>query len=99
MRSITYNNKTIRLIDHVYEPAEDSFLMVDALLAHISKGDRVLEIGCGSGIVSMFANDLASLVIATDLNPHALGCAKLNGITVLRTDLFAGIKSLLPVEQ
>ena len=92
MRSISYHNKTIRLIDHVYEPKEDSFLLVDALQAHMSKGDRILEVGCGSGIVSMFAVDNASLVIATDLNPYAVRCAKLNGITAIVGDLFAGIR-------
>jgi len=93
MRSITYHNKTIRLIDHVYEPAEDSFLMVDALQSHMSNGDRILEVGCGSGIVSMFAVDHASLVIATDLNPYAVKCTRLNGITALVSDLFFGIRS------
>jgi release factor glutamine methyltransferase len=92
MRSITYLNKTIRLIDHVYEPKEDSFLMVDALQAHMNKEDRILEVGCGSGIVSMFAVDNASLVIATDLNPYAVRCAKINGITSIVSDLFAGIR-------
>jgi release factor glutamine methyltransferase len=93
MITYTYHNKKIRLTPHVYEPAEDSYLVVDALVDHIRCGDRVLEIGCGCGIVSIFAGDFASLVVATDINPHAVRCAKLNGITTVRTDMFAGIKS------
>lgn len=74
----------------VYEPAEDSFLMIRAALAEIRKSDRVLEIGTGSGIVSMCLMDCAK-VVATDINPYAVKSARLNGVEVIRTDLFGGI--------
>jgi len=91
MTPITYRDKTIQLVPHVYEPAEDSFLLVDTLLENIQNGERVLEVGCGSGIVSVFASDIASSVVATDLNPHAVKCAAGNGVPVVRTDLYAGL--------
>ena len=93
MRSITYRNKTIYVIPHVYEPSEDSFLLVDAMLDTIHHGDRVLEVGCGSAIVSIFARDYASCIVATDINPHAVKCAWVNGIDAVRTDLISGIGS------
>jgi len=54
-------------------------------------GDRVLEVGTGSGIVSLFVSDIAK-VVATDINPHACENARLNGVNVVRTDLFSGIR-------
>ncbi|HEY3422242.1 MAG TPA: HemK2/MTQ2 family protein methyltransferase, partial [Methanocellaceae archaeon] len=56
-----------------------------------SPGDRALEVGTGSGIVSLFVGDIAKIT-ATDINPHACMNARLNGVSVVRTDLFSGIK-------
>lgn len=75
----------IRLVashPEVYEPCDDSFALVDALLA-----DRInllshnpslcVEIGCGSGYVItslglILQQSIYSHFIATDINPHAL---------------------------
>lgn len=87
---LQYRDKEIIILPKVYEPAEDSFLMVQAVLKEVQRSDRVLEIGTGSGIISMFIKDIAQ-VIATDISPQAVKCAKLNGIEVIRTSLFDGI--------
>ncbi|KIH46110.1 hypothetical protein ANCDUO_23840 [Ancylostoma duodenale] len=49
----------------VYEPAEDTFLLLDAIEKDIQKlrdisPEIVLEIGCGSGVVSTFVNQVCS---------------------------------------
>lgn len=66
--------------DKVYEPAEDSFLLLDALeqekdfINSTFKCPAVLEIGTGSGIVAAF---MASSIVkngytlASDINPFA----------------------------
>ncbi|WVQ93922.1 hypothetical protein IAU59_001000 [Kwoniella sp. CBS 9459] len=66
--------------EHIYEPAEDSFILLDAL--EIDAEDIrsftptvCVEIGAGSGIASAFLSNLIgrdeSLVLSTDINPYA----------------------------
>ena len=96
MVEIEYKNTRIKLgaSDLVYEPAEDSFLLADAALEEAEPGMHILEIGAGSGFVStvLKANVKGIRVLATEINPHAARCAKANGVEVIRTDLFRGLK-------
>lgn len=100
MVEIEYKNARVKLgeTDLVYEPAEDSFLLADAALEEAEPGMRVLEVGTGSGFVSavLRANLENVRIIATEINPHAARCAKENGVEVIRTDLFRGIKPRNP---
>ncbi|XP_071956311.1 methyltransferase N6AMT1-like isoform X1 [Antedon mediterranea] len=65
--------------EHVYEPAEDTFLLLDALqkdYAFIQKIRPTLciEVGCGSGTVTSFVSKLlgsSAHCLATDINGHA----------------------------
>ncbi|MCX6674633.1 MAG: class I SAM-dependent methyltransferase [Methanothrix sp.] len=80
--------------DHegVYQPAEDTYLLLRAALAEARPEDMVLEIGCGCGFVSQELAMKVKRIIATDINPHAVRAAKARGIDVVRADLFRGIK-------
>lgn len=82
--------------DEVYLPAEDTFLLLRAALSEACSEDLVLEIGCGSGLVSVELASKVRRITATDINPHAV-CATIaragaTEIDVVRTDLFSGIK-------
>ncbi len=96
---LSYLDSRINLAKDVYEPAEDSYLMIDTALSEIGKSSRalrILEIGTGSGIVSsmLMQNMPDHEYIATDISPHAVLCAKTNGLQVIRADLFAGLRGL-----
>ena len=93
MVEIKYKGACIQLADEVYDPAEDSYLLADAAISYARDGMHVLEIGTGTGFVSsvLLANVNVNLT-ATDINPHAARCAKSNGVEVIRTDMFDGVK-------
>ncbi|OWT40183.1 hypothetical protein J008_02329 [Cryptococcus neoformans] len=66
--------------EHIYEPAEDSFILLDALELDAQDLRRMnpsvcVEIGAGSGVVSAFMSNLLghenSFVISTDINLQA----------------------------
>lgn len=69
-------NFKLESAETVYVPAEDSYLLADNL--EIKKGDTVLEIGTGSGIVAMYASKITDNVTATDINYDALELAEKN---------------------
>ena len=75
----------------VYSPEADTMLLLAAARAEVRPGDRVLEVGTGSGLISV---EMAKVtrVVATDINSHAVICAHDAGIDVVRTDLFKGIR-------
>ncbi|MDD1684690.1 MAG: 50S ribosomal protein L11 methyltransferase, partial [Methanoregula sp.] len=67
----------------VYSPEADTVLLLEAARAEVRPGDRVLEVGTGSGLI---AGEMANVtpVVATDINPHAASCARRKGIEVVR---------------
>ena len=77
----------------VYQPAEDTYLLLKVALAEARDSDRVLEVGCGSGLISRNLAPMVREVLATDINPFAVSMAREYGIPVIRADLFRGIKA------
>lgn len=82
----------------VYEPSDDSFLLAENLI--INNGEKVLEIGTGSGIVAMYASKMTDEIIATDINFNAIELAEKNfayngikNIQLLFGNLFQPVKN------
>ena len=77
--NIDYKGTKIETCQDVYEPAEDTFLLLDALLSiGLKKTDNVIEIGTGTGIVAVHVAKSVARVTATDVNLRATMCAKRN---------------------
>ncbi len=79
----------------VYEPREDSFLLADNL--PLLEGKAVLDVGTGSGFLALIAAKKARSVVAVDINPNAVGSARVDaqksGATVefRVSDLFSNV--------
>jgi release factor glutamine methyltransferase len=81
-----------------YGVATSKFL---AKRLNVKNGDYVLDLGTGSGIQAVFAAEKAKKVIAADINPKSVACAKINiqlnnlksKVEVRRGDLFASVKN------
>jgi len=74
--SFTFQNMSISLHPEVYEPAEDTYLMIENI--RITPHQDVLEIGAGTGIISIYCAQRGANVICTDINPFAISLIKKN---------------------
>lgn len=93
MVRIKYLNAIVELNDQVYEPAEDSFLLAQTALGITWDGMSILEIGTGSGFVAAVLKANRNVtIVATEISPFAARCARSNGIEVIRTGMFIGLK-------
>ncbi len=93
-----FYNITLNIPKFVYPPKEDTQLVLDNI--EISKDDKILEIGTGSGIIAIFCTKQAKEVYATDISSKILENAKYNAklnnienIKFIKSDLFENINS------
>jgi release factor glutamine methyltransferase len=73
---VFFADKVFQVYENVYEPAEDSLLFAENL--SVKSDDVVLDMGTGCGILGIIAAEKASKVVAVDINPYAVRCAKDN---------------------
>ncbi|QLH79235.1 methyltransferase domain-containing protein [Halosimplex rubrum] len=76
-----------RDVEQVYQPAEDSKLLADAVVERVEGGERALDVGTGSGYVAARMREAGADAVGADLNPHACRQAAESGIPVVRADL------------
>ncbi|MDR0198858.1 MAG: methyltransferase [Methanomassiliicoccaceae archaeon] len=81
----------------VYSPGDDSILLIESL--DVSDGERVLEIGCGSGVVAIHCAKNGASVTAVDINPAAVALTRRNAaangafMDIRLSDLYEDIDS------
>jgi len=79
----------------VYPPGEDTMLLLESI--DVAKGEEILEIGCGSGMICIHCAAVGAEVTAVDVNENAVRCtlqnAERNGVrvNVVLSDLFSSI--------
>ena len=114
MRSFEYEGSRFDVWERVYEPAEDSFMLLQAAMER--EAERVLEIGTGCGLISILLRRARNAwVVATDVSVQAARCAHFNAkslgveLDLVVSDMFSAIKGefdlivfnppYLPVDQ
>ncbi|MFW9863048.1 MAG: HemK2/MTQ2 family protein methyltransferase [Candidatus Thorarchaeota archaeon] len=65
-----HNDKMVEIDEGVYPPSEDTYLLLDAI--ELMRDDTFLEVGCGAGLISVAAAEVAKTVVATDLSLEAV---------------------------
>ncbi len=77
-KRVHFGDNVFVVYENVYEPADDSFLFAENL--DVQAGGSVLDMGTGCGILGILAAKKAQDVIAVDVNPYAVRCAKENAV-------------------
>lgn len=93
--TITLEGRELAILPGVYKPIENE----QASAAYVRSGERVLDLGCGSGVNAIFAADRAGEVVAVDIsevavrntaeNARRLG---LDNVTCAVSDMFANVE-------
>lgn len=93
--AITIEGRTLAIHPGVYKPIENE----QACAAYCRPGDRVLDLGCGSGIGAIFCAGQAREVVAVDISPAAVrntkeNCERLGiaNVSVAQSDMFANVE-------
>lgn len=98
-QTFDYLGRTIVVPPEVQPIAGISHLLGEAVLAEVRAGDRVLDMGTGSGVNAILAASTATSVLAVDISPHAIAAAQANAvrnhvadvIEVRQSDVFANV--------
>jgi len=93
--SITLDGRRIRVFPTIYKPLENEHRLVD----WIAGGKTVLDMGCGSGVLTVFAALKSKHVTAVDINPDAVENTRVNceahglkNVTAKVSDLFSALE-------
>lgn len=78
-KKVYFKDHVFLVDEHVYEPAEDTFLLAEKMT--VTEDDTVLDMGTGCGILAVLAAEKAKSVLAVDINPYAIQCASRNAET------------------
>jgi release factor glutamine methyltransferase len=99
-RTYRYRNLVLQVPPEVFHPG--FFSSTRFLLRHLSampvRGKKLLELGAGSGLISIVLSRMGALVTATDINEQALETLRHNArdneasLRIRRSDLFENLE-------
>jgi len=95
-----YLGLTLVVPPHVQVIESTSDLLGRTVLEEVTEGERVLDMGTGSGVNAILAATRGADVVAVDVNPHAVEAARANAarngvegrVTIGQSDLFDAVE-------
>lgn len=95
-----YLGLTLVVPPHVQVVESTSDVLGRVVLEEAAAGERVLDMGTGSGVNAILAAKQGAHVVAVDVNPHAVAAARANAerngvadrVEIARSDLFAEVE-------
>jgi release factor glutamine methyltransferase len=99
-RQYTYRGVTVKIFPGVFHPGlfYSTKFLADFLQTQSVQNKSLLELGCGTGLISILCAKRGATVTASDINPVATENAKLNvanntvSVTFLKSDVFDQIE-------
>jgi release factor glutamine methyltransferase len=93
--SITVQGKQLAVFPDVYKPLENEYACAD----YCREGDRMLDLGCGSGVGAVFCAPKVREIVAVDISPSAVRNTELNcrmnglhNVVIKQSDMFSGVE-------
>lgn len=93
--SITLDGRKLRVLPGVYKPLDSEHRLADL----IDEGKDVLDVGCGSGVITLFAAAKSRHVTAIDISPQAIANTQLNcarhgieNVSIQQSDMFREVR-------
>ena len=68
----------IKKCEKVYPPEEDTFLIIDTIKEWNMENMEILEVGAGTGLISIICAKKGAKVTATDIKEESILCTKMN---------------------
>lgn len=101
-RNYCYKDICVKVHPHVFPPhlTLSTKILLDFISNMNLNNKKLLELGCGSGIISIYAAQKGALVTASDINQKALEYLRKNSsrnnfqINILYSDLFTKIEKI-----
>ena len=91
MKTVTFHGEELVVLEGVYDPEDDSRLLLDAAVEEVRREDRVLDLCTGSGIVARVLSGYVpgGWTVGSDIDWKAVSNARLNGVQAVCGDIFA----------
>lgn len=93
--TVTVGGRSIEVLPGVYKPLENEH----ACASYCRDGDRVLDLGCGTGVGSVFCASKAREIVAVDISAQAVTNARRNferhgvtNATASQSDMFDNVE-------